>query len=84
MHFSKLFFPIAIASVVAASPIDLESNSPATLISRADAIGGLPTKSVKCGAKLPREQTFTAAAIKSAAAHALELLDAGKQIGQSP
>lgn len=72
MHLSQLFVPLAIAGMVAAVP------APAA---QKNQITGLPTKSVKCGAKHPREQTFTAAQIKTAAEQALDLVDDGKQLG---
>ncbi|KAJ4409014.1 hypothetical protein N0V91_002828 [Didymella pomorum] len=72
MYLSQLFVPFAIAGMVASVP------APAA---QKNQITGLPTKSVKCGAKHPREQTFTAAQIKTAAEQALDLVDDGKQLG---
>jgi hypothetical protein len=74
MHLSQLFAPFAIVGMVAAIP----AKAPAA---QKNQITGLPTKSVKCGAKHPREQTFTAAQIKTAAEQALDLVDDGKQLG---
>lgn len=74
MHLPQLFVPFAIVGMVAAFP----AKAPAA---QKNKITGLPTKSVKCGAKHPREQTFTAAQIKTAADQALDLVDDGKQLG---
>lgn len=75
MHLSQLFVSLAIAGMVTAIP----AKTPAA---QKNQITGLPTKSVKCGARHPREQTFTAAQIKTAAEQALDLVDTGKQLGK--
>lgn len=74
MHFSQLFVPFAIASMVAAIPTQ-------TLVTRKLTVVGLPTKSVICGAGHARAQTFTADQIRTAAELALELVNNGKQLG---
>ncbi|KAH7130043.1 hypothetical protein B0J11DRAFT_602249 [Dendryphion nanum] len=75
MHFTTLL-PIALATLALASPIE-----PINLSTRAAAVSGIPGKSIVCGARLPREQTFTVTQIKTAAETAIDLLDANKQIG---
>lgn len=77
MHLSQLFVPLAVAGMVAAVPAKASA-------AQKNQITGLPTKSVKCGANHPREQTFTAAQIKMAAEQALDLVDDGKQLGMPP
>ncbi|KAF3046598.1 hypothetical protein E8E12_011147 [Didymella heteroderae] len=74
MHLTQLFVPLAVAGMVAAIPAKAQA-------AQKNQITGLPTKSVKCGAKHPREQTFKAAQIKTAAEQALDLVDDGKQLG---
>jgi hypothetical protein len=73
MYFSKLFTSLAIASMVIAAPANGKPKNQ---------IAGLPRKSIRCGARHPREQLFTAGQIKTAAETALDLVDAGKQIGK--
>jgi hypothetical protein len=70
MHFSKLILPLAIATSVAAAPAAQKNK-----------ITGIPSKSIRCGARHPREQVFTVSQIKTAADQALDLVDAGKTLG---
>lgn len=77
MHLTQLLTSFAVAGMVAAVP----AKAPAA---QKNDITGLPTKSVKCGANHPREQTFTAAQIKTTAEKALDLVDDGKQLGMPP
>jgi hypothetical protein len=44
-------------------------------------ISGIPSKSIRCGARHPREQVFKVSQIKTAADQALDLVDAGKTLG---
>jgi hypothetical protein len=83
MHFSKLILPLAIATSVAAAPATVD---PAldTMVDAAAAknkISGIPSKSIRCGARHPREQVFNVSQIKTAADQALDLVDAGKTLG---
>ena len=75
MHFFKLFLPVVLASMAVAAPAK-EKPKP-----QRNQITGIPTRSIKCGARHPREQVFTTSQIKTAAETALDLVDAGKQLG---
>jgi hypothetical protein len=75
MHFSKLILPLAIATSVAAAPATVDAAAAKNKIS------GIPSKSIRCGARHPREQVFKVSQIKTAADQALDLVDAGKTLG---
>jgi hypothetical protein len=81
MHFSKLILPLAIATSVAAAPatvdpapdttVDLALDTTVDAAAAKNKISGIPSKSIRCGARHPREQVFKVSQIKTAADQAL-------------